>query len=126
MKRSLILLVFLLFAVPAFADPIPYTITWTLTGGTPGAVAPGNQTYTYDPIAKLFAGLSIWWEVGNSFAGWNFTDLFNGSANTDNIQASIVSGDSWATASCGCLISTLFWRGARPEEGGGVDTTNGH
>jgi len=40
------------------ADPISFTITWTLSSGAP---APGPTTYTYDPDDASFAGFIVTW-----------------------------------------------------------------
>jgi hypothetical protein len=53
-----------LFAVPAFADPIQYTITWTLTDGT---TAPNTAQYGYGPVTSEFSAMEIgirdYWDV---------------------------------------------------------------
>ena len=52
-----------LFAAPAQADPIAYTITWTLFPvDVPYTHAPPPTAYTYDPDTALFGGFVVLWE----------------------------------------------------------------
>jgi hypothetical protein len=62
MKRFLIAVALMLFAAPAFADPIEYTITFTFTEGDP-RVKVGTTHYTYDPVTGIFKDLIVRWTL---------------------------------------------------------------